>query len=192
MKKILLLLLFFIFSSYYAESHPHIFIKTGVTVCFSNNTINKLKIEFEFDKVFSQELLQTFDKNKNKIFDESEIKNIEEKAFSNLVNYNYFIYITDNEKKITSDNIANFTSSYKDGVVTYYFEIITNINITETQKTVKIAAYDHSYYFSVEINSVNFENNHFISSNYEIIEDKKQAFYYNQIYPDCLILNLSK
>ncbi len=192
MKKITLLLLFLVFSSYIVSAHPHIFIKTGVTVCFNGNLINKLKIEFEFDKVFSQELMQTFDNNKNYTFEQSEIEILEKKAFSNLVNYNYLIYVTDNDKKLTTDNITNFTASYKDGVVTYKFEIITDIKISESKKTVKIAAYDHSYYFSVEIKSVKFENDNFISSSYEIIEDRKQAFYYNQIFPDCIILSVNK
>ncbi len=175
-------------------AHPHIFIKTELTVCFDNEGISKFKVKYNFDKIFSADLKQNFDANKNNIFEASEIETIRTKAFSNLVNYNYFIHLKIGGEKIKNGKISNFKAVITKTGVYYTFNINTHIPIGKTKKVFKIATYDHSYFISVNYKkeSIKFENTGNYIFTHKTIEDKTQAYYYKQIYPECVILSVKQ
>ena len=192
MSKILFII--FIFISTLSYSHPHVFIKADITVCYNETGINKLRMKYTFDKIFSNDLMQMFDKNKNKKFEASEIVQVKAKAFSNLVNFEYFVYVIQDGRKIKHKSVSGFRATINNGVVTYYFNINTNVDIGNSPTEVKIAVYDYSYYINVDVNKGNpkFEDpDNFIYAD-KIIKDYKQAYYLKQIYPDCIVLDVYK
>ena len=115
-----LIIIFFFFLSSFTFAHPHVFINADITVCYDEEGISKLKMKYTFDKMFSNDLLQMFDKNKNKKLDASEVLQVKAKAFSNLVKYDYFVHIQHNGAKVNSKNVSNFTAKVEDNVVVYY------------------------------------------------------------------------
>lgn len=176
------------------KAHPHVFIETGITVFMTENSIDSLQIVFNFDRMISEELRTGFDKNKDNQFDVDEILEIQNKAFSNLVNYNYLIHIIHDNKELKIDTVYQFNAEYLDGVVSYNFSIYTDIDINNNQDKVKIAAYDHSYYMDVVIDEdlLDFLYPYELDIQYKVIEDRSQAYYYDQIYPQCVVLTINK
>ena len=175
-------------------AHPHISIETELIIYFDENGISKFKVKYSYDKMFSEELKQNFDVNKNNFFESSEIENIRTKAFSNLVNYSYFIHISNQGNNIKNGNVSDFTAVITDNEVYYSFSLNTKIPLSKVTKVYKIATYDHSYYLDVTYkhNSIKFENTDNYAYTYKIIEDKSQAYYYNQIYPETIVLSIKK
>src|SRR5690554_2795646 len=100
-------------------AHPHIFIHTDIDIYYNATGIEKLHVQFHFDEIFSEDLMQNFDADKNKSFSTKEIAEIKSKAFSNLKNYNYFIHIRAGGKKITIEDVSNFSARIDDGIVIY-------------------------------------------------------------------------
>lgn len=184
----------FVFLIQLSYAHPHIFIDTEVTVCFNDAGISKLKVTFYFDKIFSEDLMQNFDANNNNSFEASEIEQIKENAFSNLVNFNYFVHAIYHNKKIVFKDVSDFSATIKGNVVSYSFTINTDFAIGANMEYIKIAFYDHSYFIDVSLNkeTVKFENPNTFTYKYSVIEDKKLAYYYNQIYPDCMVISIKK
>jgi len=184
----------FIFITSLSFAHPHVFINADITVCYNDYGISKLKMKYSFDKIFSNDLMQMFDKNKNKKLEASEIAQIKAKAFSNLVKYDYFVHIQKGDVKINTKNVSNFRAKVVNGIVSYYFDINTKIEIGILSEKIKIAVYDHTYFIEVVYNKGNpkFEDMGNFYYTHKIITDYKQAYYMNQIYPDCLILEVNK
>ena len=193
-KKIIVVTLLLFAFQIEALAHPHVFIETELTICFDKEGINKFKVKYNYDKMFSEELKQNFDTNKNNFFEASEIENIRTKAFSNLVNYSYFIHIRSRGKKIKNGDVSNFTAVITDNGVYYSFNLNTKIPISKTANIYKIATYEHTYYLDVTYkhNSTKFENTDYYDYTYKVIEDKSQAYYYKQIYPETIVLSIKK
>ena len=192
MKKTIAILIFIFASNIVIIAHPHVFIETSITVCMDGNGIKKLEIKFTFDKIFSYDLIDGFDSDKNNSFNQAEISTLEESAFSNLENYDYFIHMKLDGKDVETTNVSNFYAEVEDdNIVSYSFDINLDLLVNEGQK-VKIAAYDHSYFIDVVIddNGIDFKNPASKEYKWNLIKDKYQTYYYGQIIPDCLVLNL--
>lgn len=174
-------------------AHPHIFIETDITVVFAPKKIEKLEVKLSFDKIFSADLRQNFDANNNGIFEQSEITNIEQNAFANLVNYNYLVHIQDNGKSVKLESVEGFTAKIENGVVNYYFTAEVNIPAGKSAKKVKISSYDHTYYMDVgiKVKHTQFKNTPNFKYTWTSIDDRSQAYYYEQIYPKTLILSIN-
>jgi ABC-type uncharacterized transport system substrate-binding protein len=192
MKATLITLVFILLGLMKTYAHPHVFIDTKITVVFGQNTIEKLFVQFDFDPMFSAELIHGFDANASRQFEKNEIKNIYKNAFSNLKDYNYFIHFVDAGKKLTFTSVSDFNASINSaGKVQYTFTIDTDIKTNIANKKVKMAAYDHSYYFNVRLEKANvsFINQEQANFTWSFIQDKSMAYYFDQIYPNCAVIS---
>lgn len=194
MRSIFVTVFLFFFASVTLQAHPHVFIETDLTVCFNDDMIDKLLVCFEFDEMFSADFIQNFDANKNAIFEPDEIEQIKNKAFANLINYNYFIHVIDGGKTVKIDSISDFTASMgENGKLKYFFTVNTNLSTSNPNKVIKIATFDHTYFIDVELNKngVKFINNDVVNYSWKLIEDKSMAYYYEQIYPTAIVINFN-
>jgi len=180
--------------SWQIKAHPHVFIDTDLTIGFDSTGLGYLKVTFVFDEMFSSDFIANFDTDKNGFFSKEEIKIIQKKAFSNLINYNYFIHIITHKKKIKFRNVSDFNVYKKEDAIVYTFTLKPDIAINSNNETIKIAPYDQSYYIDVALKkrSLKFENTEGYSYSYRIIVDEQMAYYFDQIFPDCIVLTVKK
>ena len=193
MKKVCIILLLFLISGN-IFSHPHIFISTKIKVCFNSSGLRGLEVKYVYTDMFTHQLKQMYDINKNNIFDMNEVLMIKAEAFSNLVNYDFFVHIKYNDKKVKSSGFSNFKAYFEDGYAVYSFFLENDINFGKKNCELVIAPYDKTYYIDVELDeeSVVFENNKSIKYSYELTRDMSQAYYFDQIIPKCIKLNVRK
>ncbi len=175
-------------------AHPHVFVETELTFVFDQSGVQKLKVVYHYNKMFTEELLDNFDENGNNQFEKEEIEEIRQKAFSNLVNFSYFIHITHGKTKIKHGEVSDFDVVLTDEGLYYSFTLNTAIPILKSPEKLKVALYEESYYIDVRYKSegVHFEGTNFFDNKYKIFEDESQAYYFDQIYPETLILTLTK
>jgi ABC-type uncharacterized transport system substrate-binding protein len=57
-----------------ASAHPHVFIEDRVVFLFAGDKITAIEQSWKFDEVFSDTLIQQFDKNGDGAFDAAESK----------------------------------------------------------------------------------------------------------------------
>jgi len=145
--------------------HPHLFIKPSIEIVIDTNVINGIKITWEWDKWWSEDVINECDIDKNGILDKKEIKLVYKTFFIGIKDFNYFTEIYINNNKIKINNILDFTANVnKDKIVTYdfiipigfKFEAGTKIKICFNDKTI-YTAFDENIVL-IPIKDHNFEN----------------------------------
>jgi ABC-type uncharacterized transport system substrate-binding protein len=186
------ILIVFYFLSSKIVAHPHVFIESQVKFNFDKNGFSEIDISWTFDNMFSNMLIQDYDKNTNNIFEPAEIKKIQDEAFANVKNYHYFTYISINNKSFDIKYIKNFSVIQKNGLVTYLFTIPCHVKATENKKEISLVMYDESYFIDIaliENNAVSFNSIQSIKYNYSKDETDNNK---NQIPGEKIILIFSK
>ena len=176
------------------QAHPHVFIDAQIKVYFDANGVKGFKIVWVFDKMFSEIMLDEFDDDVDDQFSKEEQKLIYQKAFINLKKFNYFTKIMIDNRPFKIQSIANFRAEINEEVMTYSFFIPCSIPIIDVAKFVKVYTYDESYYMDVSLtnSAISFANASKYNVEYQVVEDEKTAYYFNQILPFALQLTLKK
>ncbi len=145
------LLFFSLTASIFA--HPHTFIDSVIECEFNESGISGFWINWSFDSMFATSIIMDFDRDRNGSFSESEIEDVRENAFSNLENFNYFIYITENRKTRRPITVTNFSASIVEKDIFYRFFVPYNSISKENQNSVIIAIYDDTFFCDISIKS---------------------------------------
>jgi len=190
----LIVLFFTLFMPLSGITHPHVFIDTQIKVHFDTKGISGFKITWTFDEMFSELMIDEFDKDFDEEFSKEEQKTIYKTAFSNLKKFGYFTEIYIDNKAFNINNITNFSAKIKDGMMIYSFFIPCHIMGSSTDRKVDIYTYDSSYYMDVSLSnhSISFTNSKAYIIDYHVVESQNKKYYYDQIYPLVLHLKFRK
>ena len=126
-----------------------------------NEKIKSLKINWQFAKEFTKELMQIYDLNLNTKFDENELKMIEGALLDYLEPKNFLTKISyDNKINETSDNfvVKDYKLIFKDSILSFEYNIDLNYKIYD-KNILNINIFDNQGYFFI------------------IFEDKKQLLH---------------
>ena len=176
-------------------SHPHVFIDYTVNFVFNQNGLAGIETEWVFDEMYSSILIQDYDVDKDGKFSNSEIITTKQDAFSNLENYNYFIYITINCKCFEVKSVENFSVDVYDNKVIYSFFIPWVVPATLSYKKIEICMYDETYYVDLlplGDDPVRFTNEESIDYEVKVFEDTKESRDYGEIYPYSICLKFRR
>ena len=158
-----------------AMAHPHVFMDTRIEVAYDNHGIAGFWITWKFDKVFTAGILMDFDRDKNERLDPAEVSVIEEKAFSNLVNYGYFVYIRSPKGQFRPSKVLEFTAYMEGGRVHYRFFVPYPLPIGDEEVKVNVAVYDETFFCDIgyaEIAPLLLPASDTFSGEYTIREDR--------------------
>ena len=106
-----------------ATAHPHVFITAGATFIFAGEKIAAMRVEWLFDDVFSDTVIQEHDANHDGHFDKKEIADIEAHAFTAVKDFHYFTYLWVAGKMIEPIHVRDFSARQANGLVTYSFVV---------------------------------------------------------------------
>lgn len=126
---------------------PEISIFTNIKL--ENDSIKNLSVKWEFEKEFTDELLQIYDLNLNKSFDTKELKLIEESLIEHLASKNFItnIYFDDGKKEVRLDFVVkNYKMSFTNGNLIFDYNIDLNQKIHD-KSSLKIVVFDKDGYF---------------------------------------------
>ncbi|MFC1770991.1 DUF1007 family protein [Candidatus Margulisiibacteriota bacterium] len=158
-------------------AHPHVFIENKLDIVFSDDGLKGIRVNWVFDKIFSNMIFVDYDKNNNQKFEKEEKALIKEEAFSNLKDYNYFSHIKINKKNFEVKYIKDFNASQKEGLLAYSFFIPCHVTATQDKKEIRISIYDQTYYIDIalaEEKPVNFDNHNNIEYTYTVKEIEEE------------------
>jgi ABC-type uncharacterized transport system substrate-binding protein len=158
-----------------ALAHPHVFMDTRIEAAYGSEGLSGFWITWRFDKVFTAGILMDFDSDKNERFDPGEVAVIEDRAFSNLVNYNYFVYIHSSKGTFRPSSVESFTAYMEGGRVHYRFFVPYPLPIREEEVKVNIAVYDETFFCDigyVDTAPLLFPASDTFSADYTIREDR--------------------
>ena len=76
-----------------AGAHPHVFIEHRVTLQFDEAGLQALRVEWTFDELYSASLIADFLERKRIAPTPAQVKAIEQQAFANAEQVNYFLVL---------------------------------------------------------------------------------------------------
>lgn len=177
-----------------AYGHPHVFIYNSIKIVFDEKGLAGFEVKWIFDDMFSNVIIHDFDKNKNGRLEPDEIKSIKNGAFSNLKSFDYFTHIKINKKAFKVKFVKKFFAEIKNNLLIYRFLVPCHVPAVSSFKEVRISIYDISFYSSVFLtkNPVDFINASPYEFYHRIAKNKKDAYYYGQVYPEEIIIRFRR
>jgi ABC-type uncharacterized transport system substrate-binding protein len=76
-----------------ARAHPHVFVEHRVTLQFDESGLQALRVEWTFDELYSASLIADFLDRKRTAPTPAQVKAIEQQAFANAEQVNYFLVL---------------------------------------------------------------------------------------------------
>ena len=169
--------------------HPHIFIDYTVTFVFNENGLSAIKVLWFFDEMYSCLLLEDYDIDYDTTFNDTEIKTLNENAFSHLIDDSYFTEILVEDRNYSIRRAQQFTAYLEDNRVVYSFSLPCSVAVTTAHTHVLLAMYDKSYYIDflpAPQDPATYENATHIVMSYEIVEIERKGEYLPEMYIDAI------
>jgi ABC-type uncharacterized transport system substrate-binding protein len=152
MLKRLLLVLGFAFAvgASAAQAHPHVWVTMKSELVYAEDgTITGIKQSWAFDDMFSAFALQGIESKEKGKYTREELEPLAKVNVDSLKEYEYFTYVTADDKKVPlTDPAAGYWLDYKDSVLTLNFTLPLKTPVKA--KELKVEVYDPSIFVDFE------------------------------------------
>jgi ABC-type uncharacterized transport system substrate-binding protein len=175
-----------------AAAHPHVWITAVATFQFKDRMLVGLRQHWEFDEIFGSDVIHEHDANRNGKLERAEIASIQDNAFSNLRDYDYFTHVRIAGKEMPLLKVTDFTARIDKGVLVYEFTMPLAKPIDPAASQFAAAIYDPEYFVEVlldENDPVRFEGLPSGACTYAIQEDSEHPIYYGLVNPLTMVLS---
>lgn len=127
-----------------AQAHPHVIIDYTATLLFGERGPTGIRFTWVFDEIYSAVLRTDFAKGDATKLSPQAVKTIHDKAFANLVHFNYFLEIRQgDDAPLKIDKVADFDAMFANKRAVYQFTVPLG---TGDSGRVEIAAFDAEFY----------------------------------------------
>lgn len=132
-------------------AHPHVFVDYGLTFVFNQQGLTGIALDWAFDEMFTQMLLEEGDMNHDQRFDAREIAKIKKMAFDNLAHHAWFTHILVNGRPYPVTETTGFHTALVDGRAHYSFFIPCRVAAGKIPQQVSLTLYDSTYYTDLSL-----------------------------------------
>lgn len=174
-----------------AMAHPHVFITQRLNVFFDEQGLAGIRVRWDFDDMFAAMIAEDHDLNRNGALEDNEVREIKDKAFAFIAEYNYFTFIRIEGQPLVVKEVTDFTASLKDHRLAYEFTVPCRVQATSQFKKVSVASYDPTYYTAimfVDKQPVTVKAAEIFEVKTAVREDPDTKIYYDMIHPWTLFL----
>lgn len=105
------------------SAHPHVFIDYKVTFLTDEQGVNAIRMQWEFDPMFSESIIISYDLNENRKLEPEEVATIKKEAFVNLKNYHYMTKVFLNDQPLRFFVATDFNAKIVKDQLHYYFTL---------------------------------------------------------------------
>ncbi|MFO7731375.1 MAG: DUF1007 family protein [Spirochaetia bacterium] len=182
MKRYILISLLWMILGIPLWAHPHMFIDSQVTAVFNQDELQGFWVEWRFDQMFTASIRMDYDRNRDGDFNDREVQMIEENAFRNLENYNYFTSIYRDGQEYQVDRVEQFDAWMEDERLFYRFFIPHTLSLSEQEQRVKVVIFDETFFSDIaykEQDPVSIEGREFVSAKARIQKNRDAAISYD-------------
>jgi ABC-type uncharacterized transport system substrate-binding protein len=128
-----------------AQAHPHVWIVYKTRVIAGKDGITAIELDWLFDKMFTEMAFDAAGVKKKKLFDDKDNAALQDKAFSNLKEYHYFVFLTADGTNVEPQGVENFKARTDNGQLDYTF----TIKLPKPARSVSFQQYDPTFYVDV-------------------------------------------
>jgi ABC-type uncharacterized transport system substrate-binding protein len=175
-----------------ASAHPHVFIEDRVVFLFAGNKITAIEQSWKFDDVFSDTLIQQFDKDGDGGFSADESKTVAKGTLPNLKKFRYFNYVWVDGKDIGMVDPINFIAVAKNRLVTFVFTVKLPKPVDPKTQKLKVEINDREFYVEVDLakdQPILFNGNQGVTCTPKIRDDSENAYYGGFVNPQEITLS---
>jgi tRNA threonylcarbamoyladenosine biosynthesis protein TsaE len=175
-----------------AAAHPHVFIEDRVVFMFAGDKIIALTEAWTFDEVFSDTLLQQFDKNRDGAFSPAESRDVAKGTLPNLKKFRYFNYIWVDGKDLGAIDPVDFVAAAKNRKVTFVFSVKLPKPVDPKSQKLKVEINDREFYVEVDLaeqQPILFHGNQGVACTPKIRDDTENAYYGGFVNPQEITLS---
>lgn len=169
-----------------AGAHPHVWIDAVVTLAFKDGRIVAVRQEWTFDEVFGSAIIDQFDKNKDNKFDAKELAALEQGAFANLREFNYFTHLSVDDRDVPTKTVTGFAARVEKGKLVYSFTVPVEPGVDPLKSRVVLGLYDQSYFVDIQTgdrSAVKYQGNGAMDCRTQLAENTRKPIYGGQIFP---------
>ena len=178
------------------DAHPHVYIANRFVVMFDDQGLAGIRVNWVFDKYFSNMIISDYDADGNASLEPSEVAQIERVAFRNLSNFGFFMNIKIDGKPFAVKFVQNFNARIKaNGALVYAFTVPCHVSAVPGDKEIRAAPYDPSYYTQIlfaETDKVRIEGGQAVHCRYRVEKNPVEAYYNGLIHPYEMVLTFRK
>jgi ABC-type uncharacterized transport system substrate-binding protein len=106
-----------------ARAHPHVFVEQRVTLLFGEVGLQALHVEWTFDELYSASLIADFLDRKRTAPNPAQVRAIEQQAFANAEQVNYFIVLKLDDVPVKVGRHRDFSVDLDGPKVRYRFVV---------------------------------------------------------------------
>jgi ABC-type uncharacterized transport system substrate-binding protein len=174
-----------------AVAHPHVFIDNRVAFNFADKKVISITINWQFDEIFSDELLMQFDADGDETFDKLESDATGEGVLPNLAQFHYFTYVYVDGKLLDVIPPTDFVASAKNRIVFFQMTVPLPQPVDPTKQALALEVNDREYYVAVELaekDPVTMHNAKGVKCAASIRDDHENAYFGGFVYPQEIAL----
>lgn len=174
-----------------ASAHPHVFVDNRVTFIFAGAKIIGFRENWLFDDVFSDQLLQDFDKDGDGRFNAAESDDIAKNTLPNLDQFRYFTYVWVDHKDLGKIPPKDFRASAKDKLVSFDFLVKLSKPVDPLKQDFAVEINDREYFVEVLLakeQPITFQGMNGISCEPSVAKDVKNAYFGGFVFPERITL----
>ncbi len=136
-----------------APAHPHVWIEARAELDFTDGRVAAIAVEWTFDPMFSQVLIQDFDVDIDGVLNEHEQAALQREAFADVRDFGYFTHLRVGGRPVPFDRATEFGARIDgertDGRLVYRFRLPLPEPADPRTAPVTVGLYDPEYYVEV-------------------------------------------
>jgi ABC-type uncharacterized transport system substrate-binding protein len=127
-------------------AHPHTFIDSKISFVFEGNCFKGFVIVWIIDWMTTESIILEYDLNRDRVFNEQEVKEIEEWSFSHLKEFGYHTHLHYNERLYPVEKVEDFIAYIENDRLVYRFFIPFHVEAGEDFDILRVAFFDETFY----------------------------------------------
>ncbi len=167
-------------------AHPHVWITARAELVMDAGYLEKLKVEWTFDELFTNLLLLDYDRNADRRLSAEESLGVKSGYFDYLVSSGYFTHLSLGKTAIPVPRVSEFEAVINaKGQAVYRFSIPLGQRI-DARTPFRFAMYDETFFTDMvfdKASPVKLTQKGGGKSRLQVAPDKTQAFYGGQVVP---------
>lgn len=130
-----------------AAAHPHVFIAWQIEPQIENGAITTVKLQWRFDDLYSDLVLNTIDRDGDRKLSPTEIEALAKRTLANLTTVKFYARFTLDGAAWQAEKVEHFGARVEGDHVIYVF----TLKLPAPAKAVSVASLDPEYYIEMRV-----------------------------------------
>ena len=167
-------------------AHPHVWILANAVLALRDGQIERLRLTWTFDDMYSALVVEDFDGNGDGALDAAELATLAEESRGSLKDFSFFTRFLVEDRRLEVPAVAGLRAEMAGELLRYHLDIPLPTPVDPRRQTFAFSIYDDSYYVDLQLNgagAVTLEGEGAGACRPLPGEDEGNPVYYGMVYP---------